>query len=538
MGMVSGMVGVVMVMVLIQSLIERPMSVSAQGTWQVIQPNAGIATMHAAVTYQDTVILLDRTNTGPTQIKLPGGRCRNQPLEQVSKNDCYAHSVMMNPGNGAVRPLFVFTDTWCSSGQFIDNGVMVHTGGDFEGNKKIRTLAPCGAGGNCDWVELAEPLAKGRWYASNQLLQSGNRQIIVGGRGEPSYEFYPKRTAGEGAFNLGVLSVCCDNLYPFVFLLPNGDIFVFAETKSVALNWNTGKVTRTYPTCPGNPRNYPSAGSAVMLPLSFASGFATAEVFICGGAATGASRTNNVGAAASKSCGRIVATAGNAGWAMEDMPFGRTMGDMLNLPNGEVLIINGAGKGYNGWGTASEPVLNPVSYNPNAAAGRRFTTLAKTGIPRMYHSTASLLSDGRILIAGSNTHQFYKFTATPFPSELRVEAFSPPYLAAGNNAVRPAITGVPGAVKYNQVFTVTFTAATRVGAVTVYQNSAPFTTHSFSQGQRSLQLKTSAPVKVGAGWSIQVTACPNNNIAPPAYYILYVVQNGIPSKGKWVKQTN
>jgi len=111
-------------------------------------------------------------------------------------------------------------------------------------------------------------------------------------------------------------------------------------------------------------------------------------------------------------------------------------------------------------------------------------------------------------------------------------------VVCSNNAVRPAITGAPGALKYNQVFTVTFNVATRVGAATVYQNSAPFTTHSFSQGQRSLQLKTTAPVKVGAGWSMQVTAAPNNNIAPPAYYILYVVQNGIPSKGKWIKQNN
>lgn len=113
---------------------------------------------------------------------------------------------------------------------------------------------------------------------------------------------------------------------------------------------------------------------------------------------------------------------------MEDMPINRVMGDMINLPNGEVLIINGAQNGFQGWGKARNPVLNPVSYNPWGAAGKRFTTLAKTTIPRMYHSTASLLSDGRILVAGSNTHQFYTYNDA-FPTELRVEAFSPPYLA-------------------------------------------------------------------------------------------------------------
>ncbi|KAG0620948.1 hypothetical protein M758_4G257000 [Ceratodon purpureus] len=526
---------VMVVLLLVQAMIL--VSVDAQGTWQIINKNAGIATMHAAVTHFDTVILLDRTNTGATQINLPNGRCRDQPLERVLKKDCTAHSVMLTASSGAVRPLFVFTDTWCSSGQFFDTGMMVQTGGDFEGNKKIRTLAPCAPGGTCDWTELAEPLAAGRWYSSNQLLQSGTRQIIVGGRAAANYEFYPKRKAGEGTFPLALLGGCCDNLYPFVFLLPNGDLFIFTTRDSVALNWGTGKVTRKYPTIPGNPRNYPSAGSAVMLPLSFANGFATAEILVCGGAATGASGSNNVNAPASKSCGRIVATAGAPGWAMEDMPIGRTMGDMLNMPNGEVLIINGAQNGFQGWGKANNPAFNPVSYNPGAGAGKRFTTLAKTGIARLYHSTANLLSDGRVLIAGSNTHQFYTFTGA-FPTELRVEAFSPPYLGANFNAVRPTITGAPGALKYNLVFTMTFTVTTRVGGVGVYQNSAPYSTHSYSQGQRSLLLKTTAPVKVGAGYSMQVTAAPNNNIAPPAYYILFCVQNGIPSRGKWVKQNN
>lgn len=418
--------GALVVLMLMHSFYDL---VDAQGSWQILNRNAGIACMHAAATHYNTLIMLDRTNTGPSQIRLAGGKCRNQPLERILKNDCWAHSVMMNPVSGAVRPLTVQTDTWCSSGQFFDNGMMVQTGGDFEGLRKIRTLKPCPPEGNCDWMELAEPLAKGRWYASNQLLQTGTRQIIVGGRNEPTYEFYPKRRAGEGAYYLSVLDGCCDNLYPFVFLLPNKLLFIFANKDSVSLNWETGKVVRKFPTIPGNPRNYPSAGSAVMLPVSYTTGFTRGEIMVCGGAANGASRTNNVGAACSNNCGRIVATAAAGGWAMENMPIRRCMGDMINMPNGEVLIINGAMNGFQGWGKASNAVLNPVNYNPNAAAGRRFAMWAKTGIPRVYHSTASLLADGRVIVAGSNTHQFYTYTGA-FPTELRVEAFSPPYLGA------------------------------------------------------------------------------------------------------------
>lgn len=109
------------------------------------------------------------------------------------------------------------------------------------------------------------------------------------------------------------------------------------------------------------------------------------------------------------------------------MPQRRTMGDMILVPTVGVIIINGASKGSQGWGFASDPVYTPVLYSPGAAAGRRFQTLAGSGIPRMYHSTANLLADGRILVAGSNTHQFYTFNGE-FPTELRIEAFSPPYL--------------------------------------------------------------------------------------------------------------
>jgi len=41
------------------------------GTWEVVVENAGIASMHSAVTNYGTVVLLDRTNIGASQIALP-----------------------------------------------------------------------------------------------------------------------------------------------------------------------------------------------------------------------------------------------------------------------------------------------------------------------------------------------------------------------------------------------------------------------------------------------------------------------------------
>jgi hypothetical protein len=509
------------------------------GTWQLLDKSAGIASMHTAVTRFHTVLMLDRTNIGPSLINLPNGRCRINPADQVLKRDCTAHGVMLSVANNGIRPLFIQTDTWCSSGQFLPDGTLLQTGGNLDGAQKIRRIAPCRSTGTCDWVEdpnteLADP----RWYATDQLLPDG-RVIVVGGRWVFTYEFVPK-AAGEGTFPLPFLTTTNDaaendNYYPYVHLLPNGNLYIFANRDSIELNYNTGAVVQYFPRIPGEPRNYPSAGSSVLLPLDGPSGYKTAEIMVCGGAQLGAFLNSTKQLPTSLTCGRMVVTAAKPVWTMSNMPMRRCMGDMITLPSGEVLIINGAGRGSQGFGLASQPVLNPVIYNPGQLT---FSVLQATTIPRVYHSTANLLPDGRILVAGSNTHYNYTFTGT-FPTELRVEAFSPPYLASVWNARRPQIMNAPGSIRHGQTFTVVFTLPGQLTALEMNLLSAPFTTHSFSMGQRMLKLNLAAAVRVGANtYSVAVTAPPNGNIAPPAYYMLFPLTQGIPGKAAWIKVTN
>jgi hypothetical protein len=89
------------------------------GTWDLLLKNAGIASMHTMITHYNTAILLDRTNIGKSQIRLPNGRCRNRKDEQVLKHDCTAHSVMFDLATNTVRALYIETDTWCSSGMCV-----------------------------------------------------------------------------------------------------------------------------------------------------------------------------------------------------------------------------------------------------------------------------------------------------------------------------------------------------------------------------------------------------------------------------------
>lgn len=515
------------------------------GNWTLLIQNGGVSAMHMTTTYLNTVIMFDRTNFGASQLLLDHGRCRDNPKDQVLKHDCWAHSIEYNVLNNTIRPLMIFTDTWCSSGAFAANGTLVQTGGWMDGGHVIRYFVPC-SDGSCDWNESQDSqLTDSRWYASNQILPD-NRIIVVGGTGDSTYEFVPK-SPGEGTFSLPFLSQTRtswqaeNNLYPYLHLSSDGNLFIFANRDSILLDYKNNVVVKTYPTIPGDgPRNHPSTGSSVMLPLSASDGFQKVEVLICGGCPNNSYDEAQAGnfTDALQSCGRMVITDANPFWIMEDMTGPRTMSDMLLLPTGEVIIINGAQKGVAGWDLATTPVFSPLLYRPNEALGSRFFDLASSNIARMYHSTANLLADGRVLVGGSNPHQTYVLTGTAYPTELRLESYSPYYLDPVNTISRPTIFWISStSISYGATFSVVFSVASlSVVQVNIYPPS--FTTHAHSMNQRLLILAASAATllpNASNDYSITATAPPNGVAAPPGYYMMFVVNGGIPSVAQWVQ---
>lgn len=159
-----------------------------------------------------------------------------------------------------------------------------------------------------------------------------------------------------------------------------------------------------------------------------------------------------------------------------------------------------------------------------------------TTIARVYHSTANLLPDGRVLVAGSNCHIMYTFTGD-FPTELRVESFSPAYLDPINDPFRPQIVTFPEIVNYNTSFNVEISLPTApTGNIGLTLTSSPFTTHSFSQGQRQIKLPVTAPSLISGTDTYLLTALGpiSTTVAPPSWYMLHAINEGIPSGGIWV----
>ncbi|KAF3790823.1 WSC domain-containing protein [Nymphaea thermarum] len=513
------------------------------GQWELLQRCIGVSAMHMTLLHNDRVIIFDRTSGGPSNISFPN-------CDPAATTECTAHSVEYDVAGNSVRPLTVLTDTWCSSGATLPDGKLVQTGGWTTGGRNVRLLQSCDDW-NCDWQEIADGLAAPRWYASNHILPDG-RQIIIGGRRQFTYEFYPKDSTNPGAIYFPFLRetfnyVSEDNLYPFVHLLPDGNLFIFANNQSIVFDYRRNAVVKRFPVMPvGGPRNYPSTGSSVMLPLVMNSDPAMikVEVLICGGAPAGSffhAHNDGTFVDALSTCGRITVTDRTPDWSMETMPTPRVMSDMLLLPTGDVLIINGASSGTAGWESARKPVLSPVIYRTWRTSGSRFDLQNPTTIPRMYHSTAVLLRDGRVLVGGSNTHPRYNFTGL-FPTDLSLERFSPDYCFSPS---QPTILTPASqtSLAYGQNFAVEFSVSgvnPSEVPVSVSMVAPPFNTHSYSMNQRMLVLQWNRRVALTASSSSSpaydawVSAPPSSAVAPPGYYLLFVVVGEAASEGIWV----
>lgn len=69
----------------------------------------------------------------------------------------------------------------------------------------------------------------------------------------------------------------------------------------------------------------------------------------------------------------------------------------LTKQAGAGLAGGDGGDSRNAW----NPVFQTDLFNPLADTGKKWTTLSSASIPRLYHSGAILIADGRVVTLGS-----------------------------------------------------------------------------------------------------------------------------------------
>lgn len=222
-------------------------------------------------------------------------------------------------------------------------------------------------------------------------------------------------------------------------------------------------------------------------------------------------------------------------------PPTNTIADMMNyprwnhqgilLPDGAILAIGGGlYDNVIAHGMPNIPILSAERWDPG---DHSWTELAAMTVPRMYHSTAVLLPDGRVLTGGHvplpNPFPTVRDTVNPQIVETRLEIFEPPYLFRGP---RPAILAGPESTTYGESFTLTIDHTAPLESVVLMHPGA--LTHAWDSGQRGVRLEI-----VGEnGNQVTVRAPPDAVVAAPGDWMLFANQENadgaVPSVAHWL----
>ncbi|MBL8881090.1 MAG: DUF1929 domain-containing protein, partial [Phycisphaerales bacterium] len=214
---------------------------------------------------------------------------------------------------------------------------------------------------------------------------------------------------------------------------------------------------------------------------------------------------------AQRSAFKFDATGGLPTWSqLPCMYLQRRDGQLVTLPDGTVGAFGGAISG------SETDRKRPEIINPDDPTST-WTLLAAGATVRLYHSAAVLLPDARILFSGGNGNS-------------SAEIFKPPYLfkADGTSAEseRPFIVlpTVDTLVKYDASFDLQLlNAADYLQVTQVVLMRLGAATHGYDQDARRVPLSFSLPSLSGP---LKVAAPAHSHLAPPGYYMLFVLKQG------------
>ncbi|MEO3811083.1 galactose oxidase early set domain-containing protein [Sphaerisporangium sp. B11E5] len=410
-------------------------------------------------------------------------------------------------------PNTTFTDLFCSA-QVYDpiRDVVFTVGGDDR--RDVEVSGPSGVTSYSAAAGILDeaPMNMARWYPtatvmpSGEIVAEGGSLLGPDGPGVPTPEKY---VPGSGWYALdGATSAYAYGddqnrwWYPRSWVAPNGKIFGITGSNMYYLDPRGSGTVTAAGTFPGG--NIGATSTAVM--------YRPGKILQVGGGAY----SNGGGGAGSTAATTVdVNGATPVVTSVAPLTYGRHWGTSTVLPTGDVLVSGGSSANNEEVGVAREPEL----WHPETGT---WTVLPAETQMRLYHSTATLLPDGRVLVGGGGA---------PGPvTNLDAQIYSPPYLFDGNApAARPVISSAPTTLSYGSTFSLTTSGLPASGArATLVRAGA--VTHSFNSGQRFIELPMT-----GTGASRSVTAPASATVAPPGLYLLFVVDaTGTPSVAKLV----
>ncbi len=444
-------------------------------------------------------------------------------------------------------------DVFCVGHAFLPDGRLLAAGGTSQYDAKLFGVLPIPPFSGLNHAYTFDPVAErwaraqdmayGRWYPT--LLTLGDGRVLTAAGLTESFPWVFLRaieiyTPGEGWQIMDGADRWLP-LYPRFHLLPDGNVFYAGSYNT---HYTFPFTLRAFPTGIldmkmhqwrnlGLPnKSQREEGASVLLPLTPPD--YRPRVLLAGGGEPGGTYATNLSEIIdlSQPIPRWRHTQSSRSGKFTGMEFARYYTYAVILPNRQVLVVGGRSglKGHQ---------HEPVPGHEHHALEERFpapdknavykaelfdpdteewATLAAMQVDRLYHAGALLLPDGRVLVVGSNPARRV--------NEKRIEIYSPPYLFKGP---RPIIEEAPSQVAYGGSFAIGTPVAEDIDEAALIRPSS--TTHCLNTDQRYVGLEITARDSN----QITVRVPDNPNLAPPGYYMLFIMRKGIPSVAAWVQ---
>lgn len=430
------------------------------------------------------------------------------------KDHVKTRAIVWNPATNTSKQVDVQGyNIFCAGFAHLINGNILVAGGN-----KNKALAGIVQTHIFDWRtetwSRGKDMAAGRWYPS--LATMANGEVAIIGGGPTKTEVY--QTNGTIRSVTGFTNTAYGGrIYPFMTSRPDTQLQLLGPYNNLyTVNTAGNGLTVATATRDGKDRQYGS--------------FATYDIgkhlVIGGGSITegGVKKVPTKTAVIVNTNGSLAPTV----TATSSMSQGRRQHNATILADGSVLVTGGmTSAATSGLVDLKNAITAAERWDP---ATGKWTVLASAHRIRQYHSTASLLPDGRVMtggggICGDCVENSYL--------EKNVEYFTPPYLykkdGSGQLAARPTIATAPQTIAINTAFTLSSPNAASIRKVGLV--GLADVTHSVDQGQRYVPLKFTA-----SGTTLTVTGPATGGIAPPGPYMLFITDaSGVPSVAKIVQ---
>ncbi len=501
------------------------------GAWSTLPQTMPINPIHAALLHTGKILVVSGSgNCPPQQAGCPQGPQYPQG------------AALLDLSNNSTSSMSTTWDMFCNGMSIMQDGRVLINGG----TQGYGALAVVGVQGDIPFTGLPNasifdpssesfidiaPTAHGRWYPTLTELNDGTVMTTSGlnetnGTDNNTSEIWNgQQWSAEipGNPNIANFPGFQFPLYPRMHLLPTGHIF-YSAPSSATLDFNPTSQVWTlvaWTIYPGqnDPNGERTYGSSVLLPLTPQNNYSP-KVMIMGGDNPATNTTELIdlsaaGAQISTACPTYAPC-----WVQGPaMAQNRVEMEATLLPNGKVLVDAGSAQDED----ATTVSLQAEIYDP---VSNSFSSAGTNAYPRLYHNIQLLLPDGTVLLTGGNPVQGV--------FENHIEIYQPSYLfnTDGSPATRPqSATNPPSSITYGQSFTLSTPDASTISSVVLMK--AGSVTHSFDMDQRYVGLSFTMGQTSG---SLSVTGPSNSNIAPPGYYMLFLVnQTGTPSLALWVQ---